>query len=189
MRKLLTAFAVAVFGFFASPAIADTYVIDTKGAHASINFRASHLGFSWLTGRFDTFTGTFEYNEANPAESKVSVEIDVASLNSNHAERDNHLRSDDFFNASAHPKATFVSKSIKLTGQKTAIITGDLTIRGVTKTVDIEASHVGGGQDPWGGFRQGFTGTATITPSDFGMPNPIAQNPVDLVLEVEGIRQ
>ena len=189
MRKLLLAATLVVFGALSSPAIADTYVIDTKGAHASINFRASHLGFSWLTGRFDTFTGTFEYDEADPAQSRVSVEIDVASLNSNHAERDNHLRSDDFFDAAGHPKATFVSKSIKLTGEKTAIITGDLTIRGVTRSVDIETSHVGGGEDPWGGFRQGFTGTATITPSEFGMPNPIAQNPVDLVLEVEGIRQ
>ena len=189
MRKFAIALAVAIFGFCAAPATADTYVIDTQGAHASINFRASHLGFSWLTGRFDTFEGSFEFNEADPAASKVSVEIDAASLNSNHAERDKHLRSEDFFDVATYPKATFVSKSIKLTGDNTAIISGDLTIRGVTKQVDIEARHVGGGKDPWGGFRQGFSGTATITPAEFGMPNPIAQNPVDLILEVEGIRQ
>ncbi|UUX51697.1 YceI family protein [Nisaea acidiphila] len=189
MKRILTAFALAVLALTAVPATAETYVIDTKGAHASITFRASHLGFSWLTGRFDSFTGQFEFDEANPDAATVSVEIDVNSLNSNHAERDNHLRSDDFFDAASHPKATFVSKTIKLTGDKTAVITGDLTIRGVTKTVDIEASHVGGGKDPWGGFRQGFSGTATIVPADFGMPNPIAKTPVELVLEVEGIRQ
>lgn len=189
MKKFVTALAVAVFAALATPATAATYVIDTDGAHASINFRANHLGFSWLTGRFDSFTGSFEFDEANPAASKVSVEIDVASINSNHAERDQHLRSDDFFDVATYPKATFVSKSITLTGDKTAVITGDLTIRGVTKQVDIQASHFGGGKDPWGGFRQGFTGTATITPSDFGMPNPVAKNPVELALEVEGIRQ
>ena len=78
------------------PANAAEFVIDTKGAHASINFRIKHLGFSWLTGRFDKFSGTFAFDEKNPETSKVKVEIDTASVNSNHGERDKHLRSDDF---------------------------------------------------------------------------------------------
>ena len=93
----------------AAPASAADYVIDTKGGHASINFKIPHLGFSWLTGRFDTFSGTFTYDDKKPEASKVSVEIDTTSLNSNHAERDKHLRSADFLDAAKFPKATFVS--------------------------------------------------------------------------------
>ena len=92
-------------------AIAASYTIDTKGAHASINFRKLHFNFSFLTGRFDTFSGKFDFDPENPEAGSVSLEIDTNSLNTNHAERDNHLRSKDFFEVSAHPKATFVSTS------------------------------------------------------------------------------
>ena len=173
----------------ASAALAEKYVIDTEGAHASINFRTGHLGFSFLTGRFDTFGGEFEFDAANPESGSVTVEIDTTSLNSNHTKRDEHLRSPDFFDAATYPKATFVSTSITKTGDNTAVIAGDLTLRGVTKPVEIETTYVGGGDDPWGGHRQGFTGTTSIVPADFGMPSPIAQQTVELVLEVEGIRQ
>ncbi|MCV6592521.1 MAG: YceI family protein [Silicimonas sp.] len=184
-----TLLAAALALPLAGPALADTYMIDTAGAHASINFKASHLGFSMLTGRFDTFTGSFDFDPAKPEAGSVTVEIDIASINSNHAERDNHLRSADFFDASNHPKATFVSTGIKATGDSTAVITGDLTMLGTTKSIDIETTYVGGGDDPWGGHRQGFSGTATIVPADFGMPGGIAKAPVELSLEVEGIRQ
>ena len=119
----------------------------------------------------------------------MTLEIDIASINSNHVERDNHLRSPDFFDAGGYPKATFVSTGIKATGDNTAVITGDLTIRGVTNSVDIATTYIGGGDDPWGGFRQGFSGTTSIVPADYGMPNGIAKQTVELALEVEGIRQ
>ena len=187
IRKFIIAAVLSVA--LTGTALADTYTIDTAGAHASINFRTSHLGFSWLTGRFDTFSGSFDYDPANPEAGSVTVDIDAGSLNSNHAERDNHLRSADFFDVANHPKASFVSTGIKQTGDKTAVITGDLTIRGVTKSVDIETSYVGGGDDPWGGHRQGFTGTTSIIPADFGMPHGVAKGTVEITLEVEGIRQ
>ncbi|MEO1067372.1 MAG: YceI family protein [Pseudomonadota bacterium] len=184
-----TILAAALSLSLSSAAFAESYVIDTEGAHAAINFKTLHLGYSFLTGRFDVFTGSFDFDPTNPESAKVSVEIETNSLNSNHGERDNHLRSADFFDVTNHPKATFVSTGVKKTGDKTAIITGDLTIRGVTKSVDLDVTYIGGGDDPWGGFRQGFTGTTSIVPADFGMPHPVAKGTVELALEVEGIRK
>ena len=95
-----------------APVSAADYEIDSKGAHASINFRIKHLGFSWLSGRFDTFTGTFTYDDKAPAASAVKVEIDTASVNSNQAERDKHLRSPDFLDVAKFPKATLSASQL-----------------------------------------------------------------------------
>lgn len=183
--------ALALLAAVAMPAAASAadYTIDSKGAHASINFRIKHLGFSWLTGRFDTFTGTFSYDAKAPEAAKVSVEIDTKSVSSNHAERDKHLRSGDFLDVDKFPKATFVSKKVEPTGEGKAKITGDLTLRGVTKEVTIDASYVGGGADPWGGNRVGFTGTTKIVLADYGINFNLgpASKEVDLALEVEGV--
>jgi polyisoprenoid-binding protein YceI len=173
------------------PIAASEYEIDTKGAHASINFRIPHLGFSWLVGRFDRFSGTFSYDEKNPGASRISVEIETASINSNHAERDKHLRGADFLDVTNFSKATFVSKSVSPTGDGKAKIEGDLTLRGVTKPVTIEAEVVGGGNDPWGGYRQGFSGRARLTLADFGILRELgpASKDVDLDLHIEGVRK
>jgi len=166
------------------------YTIDTKGAHASINFRIQHLGFSWLVGRFDQFSGTFSYDEKAPEASKVSVEIDTASVNSNHAERDKHLRSADFLDVAKFPKATFVSKSVAPAGAGKAKITGDLTMRGVTKEITIDADLIGGGADPWGGTRQGFAGSTKLSLADYGINFNLgpASKEVELTLNVEGVQ-
>jgi polyisoprenoid-binding protein YceI len=174
------------------PAYAADYVIDTKGNHASINFRISHLGFSWLTGRFDKFSGNFSYDKTAPEASKVKVEIDTASLNSNHAERDKHIKSADFLDAAKFPKATFESTSVKLNGEGKATITGKLTLHGVTKDVVIDAVHVGGGNDPWGSVRDGFAGKTTLTLADFDIDTAKlgpSSAKVDLELNIEGIKQ
>ena len=173
-----------------SSAAADSYVIDTVKSHAAITFRIQHLGFSWLNGRFDDFNGTFTFDEKNPESSTVKVEIDTASVNTNHAERDKHLRSKDFLNVSKYPTATFESTAVKMNGDK-ATITGDLTLHGVTKEIEIEAEPVGGGEDPWGGYRQGFTGTTRLALKDFGIDYDLgpAAKVVELTLDIEGIRQ
>lgn len=169
---------------------ADSYVIDTDRSHAAITFRIPHLGFSWLNGRFDDFNGTFTFDEKNPENSTVKVEIETESVNTNHAERDKHLRSKDFLNASKYPTATFESTDVKINGDK-ATITGNLTLHGVTKEVEIEAKPVGGGKDPWGGYRQGFTGTTKIALKDFGIDYDLgpASQVVDLTLDIEGIHK
>ena len=96
MKKLTLALAAALS---LSTANAADYVIDSKGAHASINFKIQHLGYSWLTGRFNDFKGTFSYDDAAPSAAKIMVTIDTDSIDSNHAERDKHLKSPDFFDA------------------------------------------------------------------------------------------
>jgi polyisoprenoid-binding protein YceI len=191
--RLVLAGALAAAGLTAAPpARAADYIIDMKGNHASINFRIKHLGFSWLTGRFDRFNGTFSYDEAAPNASKVKVEIDTSSINSNHAERDKHLKSEDFLDVSAFPKAVFESATVKSTGDGKATITGKLTLHGVTKEIAIEAEHVGGGDDPWGGVRQGFTGKTKIALKDYGIDTTKlgpGTHEVELELNVEGVAQ
>lgn len=181
--------AMAIGLAISSPAFAADYTIDTDGMHASINFRTSHLGFSMLTGRFDTFSGMFSFDKDKPAQSRVSVEIDTTSIDSNHAKRDEHLRSADFFDVANHPTARFESTAVEVTGENTARITGNLTLRGVTKPVTLEATYINEGQDPWGGYRAGFSATGEIVPADFGMPHLIAKGPVSLMIEAEGVRK
>jgi len=170
---------------------AETYQIDTKKAHAFIQFKIQHLGYSWLYGRFNTFEGTFDLNTQSPEKSHVQVTVDVSSLDSNHAERDKHLRGSKFLNVDKYPTANFKSTSISLLNDKAAIINGELTLHGVTKTIAIQAAHVGGGHDPWGGYRQGFTGSTTLKLKDFGIDYDLgpASTEVTLLLDIEGIRQ
>lgn len=190
LKKSFLALAVSSIGVMSLPAMADTYVIDTKGAHASVNFKIKHLGYSVLTGRFDKFEGEFAYDPAKPEASTVNVTIDTTSVNSNHAERDKHLRSADFLNVEKFPKATFVSKSIKLDDDEFDIV-GDLTLNGVTKSVVIEVEKVGEGKDPWGSYRAGFSGETEIKLKDFNIKMDLgpASQVVKLELEIEGIKK
>lgn len=190
LKKSLAALTLGV-ALFAGQALAADYAIDKPGQHAFINFKISHLGYSWLYGTFKDFDGSFSFDAANPEASKVNVTINTASLDSNHAERDKHLRSADFLNVDKHPQASFVSTAVKSTGEGTADITGDLTLNGVTKPVVIQARLLGEGQDPWGGYRAGFEGSTRIALKDFGITKDLgpASQEVELILSVEGIRQ
>lgn len=190
--KSLIAGAVLVGATFTSSALyAADYVIDDKGAHASINFKVSHLGFSWLQGRFNTFDGQFSFDEANPAASQVSVNISTKSVDSNHAERDKHLRSDDFLDVSKYPTAKFESTAFNMNDDGSAVMTGNFTLHGVTKPIEIAVTKLGEGDDPWGGYRTGFTGTTEFKMKDFGITKNLgpASETVYLELHVEGVRQ
>lgn len=194
-KKLgLTALAAATFSL-AQPTLAkpETYLIDTKGAHAFVQFRIKHLGYSWLYGHFDNFDGTFTYDEENPSANSINVTVNMASIDSNHAERDKHIRGEKYLNVETFTQAKFDSKSYKKTGDKTAELTGALTLFGQTHDITIDVEHIGGGRDPWGGYRQGFEGRATIKPAKWGndltkVLGPSADE-VELMLTVEGIRQ
>lgn len=170
---------------------ADEYVIDKKGMHASIQFKISHLGYSWLWGRFNDFEGNFSYDEKDTAASKVAVTIKTASVDSNHAERDKHLRSDDFLDVSKYPEAKFISTSYSEDKQGKAKLTGKLTLHGVTKEIVIDVTKIGAGKDPWGGYRRGFEGKTRIALADYGITKDLgpASTELDLILAVEGIRQ
>lgn len=172
-------------------AFAADYAIDKQGQHAFVNFKISHLGYSWLWGTFKDFDGSFSFDAAKPEQSKVNVTLKTASVDTNHAERDKHLRSDDFLNVAKHPTATFESTSVKSTGEGTADITGNLTLNGVTKPVVIAAKFIGEGDDPWGGYRAGFEGSTTLTLKDFDIKMDLgsASQTVDLIISVEGVRK
>jgi len=191
--KTQTIAALALSTALLSPTFAaeEKYVIDTEGAHAFVQFRIQHLGYSWLYGRFNDFGGSFTYDEDDPSASQVEVTIKTASIDSNHAERDKHLRGDDFLDVGEHPEATFKSSAYEETGARTATLTGNLTLHGVTKPVTIAVSKIGHGPDPWGGFRRGFEGTTIIKLADFGIKKDLgpASQDVELTLSVEGIRQ
>lgn len=170
---------------------ADKYIIDTKGAHAFIQFRVKHLGYSWLYGRFDRFEGEFSMDGDDFETTKISVTVDTTSLNSNHAERDKHLRGKKFLHVDKYPESKFVSTAIKRTGANTLLVKGDLTLRGVTKAVEFPAEYIGGGNDPWGGYRKGFSGKLVFPMKDFGIPRDLgpASRDVELILDIEGIKQ
>ncbi len=189
MKKLLLAAALAAS--VTSVAHAADYVVDTQGAHAFVQFKVSHLGYSWLHGRFNTFSGDFSYDSANLAASKIKLDIDTKSVDSNHAERDKHLRSGDFLNVEKHPKASFVSTKVVPGADGKFDLVGNFTLNGVTKEVTIAATKTGEGKDPWGGYRAGFHGTTSIKLSDFAIKNILgpASETVYLDLVVEGVRK
>ncbi|MEN8166699.1 MAG: YceI family protein [Pseudomonadota bacterium] len=173
------------------PLSAEKYLIDTQGAHAFIQFRIQHLGFSWLSGRFNSFNGSFEYDEKQPAAAKVQVEIDTASIDSNHAERDKHLRSDEFLDVAKFPKARFESTRFTEHGDGSATLDGRLTLHGVTRPVRIAVEHIGHGPDPWGGYRRGFEGTTRLALADYGINYNLGpkSKALELKLSLEGVRQ
>jgi len=190
LTKLVFASALAAASFLPTANAAD-YVIDSKGAHASINFKIQHLGYSWLVGRFDKFSGSFSYDKSNISAAKVEVNIDTSSVNSNHGERDKHLRSDDFLDVSAFATAKFISKKVTYKGDGKLAIAGTLTLHGVSKDIVIDAQTVGEGKDPWGGYRVGFSGTTNIALTDYAIKMNLgpASNNVELNLYIEGIKQ
>jgi polyisoprenoid-binding protein YceI len=193
IKKTLAGAIMAGSTMVASSAMAADYTIDTKGAHASINFQVQHLGYSWLVGRFNTFSGNFSYDANDVAASRINVTIDTASVDSNHAERDKHLRGSDFLQVDKYPKATFVSKKITAIeddGEEFDVV-GDLTLHGVTREVTIEVEKIGEGKDPWGGYRVGFEGETEIRMSDFGITKNLgpASQIVELTLHLEGVKQ
>ncbi|MBL4868737.1 MAG: YceI family protein [Pseudomonadales bacterium] len=169
----------------------EVYDLDIKGAHASIQFRIKHLGFSWLFGRFNKLEGWISGDQSVPSSSKVEVSIDTASIDTNHAERDKHLRSADFLNVKKYPHAKFVSTRVVDNGDKTGTIYGNLSLHGVTKEIKIDAKYVGHGADPWGGYRAGFEGTTTLKLADFGITYNLgpASTYVEMMLFIEGVRR
>lgn len=192
MKKRLLSVAVSTAMMLsAGAADAADYVIDTKGAHAFVNFKIKHLGYSWLHGRFNTFDGKFSYDAKNPDASQIVVNIDTTSLDSNHAERDKHLRGKDFLNVDKYPTASFKSSSIKFDDAETGEVTGEFTLHGVTKTITFEIDKIGEGKDPWGGYRVGFEGETSLKLSDYGIDYNLgpASTHVDIGLFIEGIRQ
>lgn len=189
LKKTLAALAIGSAVLSANVMAAD-YVVDKEGQHAFVDFKISHLGYSYITGTFKDIDGKFSFDAAKPEDSKIEFNVNTASVFTNHAERDKHITSADFLNASKFGKATFVSTSVKSTGANTADVTGDLTLLGVTKPVVVKATFLGEGKDPWGGYRAGFEGTTTIKRSDFGKQKDLGpkSDAVELYVSFEGVK-
>lgn len=150
----------------ATPAITPgTWTIDPT--HSEVGFRVRHLMVSKVRGTFDTFSGSVTIAE-NPSDCSVTAEIDMASVSTRDETRDGHLKSADFFDVESHPAMTFTSTSVTPDGDDFTVA-GELTIKGVTKPVQLHLEFNGVGPDPWGGTRAGFSAETEISRKDFGI--------------------
>lgn len=172
-----------------------TYKIDT--AHSEITFKVKHLMITNVTGSFIQFDATMESEATDFSDAKISFEADVNSISTNNEQRDAHLKSDDFFAAEKFPKLTFVSKSFSKTANEEYILSGDLTIRDVTKKVDLTVEYGGNMVDPWGQSKVGFEINGKINRKEFGLGwgavteagGVVVSDEVKLHLTVEMIKQ
>jgi polyisoprenoid-binding protein YceI len=167
-------------------------------AHSSFQFKIRHLTVSNVKGDFSKFQGIAIIDDQNITQLKVEVAIDAASVNTGHAQRDEHLRGSDFFDVTKYPTITFVSKKVIKTDTNRFKVIGDLTLRGVTReiTVDVEGPTPEV-KDPWGNFRRGATGSTKINRRDFGITwnkvldtgGLVVGDEVNITIEVELVRK
>lgn len=191
IRKSLIA-VLLVFGA-ASLASADTYTIDAT--HSNVGFAVRHMTVSKVRGSFGKFEGTVNVDPADTTKWSCDVVIQTASINTQAERRDNHLRSADFFNAEEFPTLTFKSTKVAPKGKDKFEINGDLTMRGVTKPVTLEAEILGSMQDSKGNKRLGFSATTTIDRMDYGVSwnktldtgGLVVGHDVDITLEIEAV--
>jgi polyisoprenoid-binding protein YceI len=146
--------------------VATTYVIEK--AHSEVFFQVRHL-VTKVRGRFSDFEGNITLDEDNPGLSAVNFSIKAASIDTNVADRDTHLKSADFFSADEHPSLTFVSKRITKKGADSFDVVGDLAIRGTVKEVTLPVTYLGKAKDPWGQNKVGFEAETTLNRKDFGL--------------------
>jgi polyisoprenoid-binding protein YceI len=158
-----TPVAVTVGG----PDITGDYVIDV--AHSRLGFVARHAMVTKVRGAFNDFEGTAHLDGNDPSKSYASVSIEVASVDTRQPQRDDHLRTNDFFDAPAYPKITFASTAVEKVNDETFRMTGDLTIKDVTKPVSIDFEYNGSATDPYGNQRVGFEGSTVVNRKDFGV--------------------
>ena len=147
--------------------ITGDYTIDQT--HTRLGFSARHAMVTTVRGQFTDFTGTAHIDTANPAASRVALTIQTASIDTGVADRDGHLKSADFFDADNNKEITFVSTKVEREDASTWLITGDLTMKGVSKPVTIEFESTGSARDPFGNLRVGFEGATTINRKDWGL--------------------
>jgi polyisoprenoid-binding protein YceI len=164
-RKLFAAFALAALASVPSFA-ADVYNVDAS--HSEVSFQVRHLVTN-VRGRFNDFDGTINLDPANLEKSKVEFRVKAASIDTANEDRDKHLRAEDFFHAEKYPEITFKSTSVKKTGKDTYAVTGDFTMRGVTKRITLPVTYLGTARDPWGNDKAGFETAATLDRKDYGI--------------------
>ncbi len=171
------------------------YKIDVD--HSDIMFKVKHLMISTVSGNFKKFNGSIDVTEADLSDAVVSFEADADSIDTKNEQRDSHLKSDDFFNAEQFPKLTFKSTGIKGKGGDVYILSGDFTIRDVTKPIELQVTYNGTTIDPWGMERMGFEITGKINRKEYGLKwsslteagGMVVAEDVKLEMNVEVIKQ
>ncbi len=138
-------------------------------AHSDINFTARHMMISKVRGSFEEWSGSINFDPDNLTDTTVDVTVQIASVNTREQQRDDHLRSPDFFDAAAYPEMTFKSTKVEQTRDDEGKLHGDLTIRGVTKPVVLDVEYAGIAQSPWGTMSSGFSASATINRKDWDL--------------------
>lgn len=171
------------------------WTIDT--AHTQIEFSVRHMMISRVRGKFSKFNGEVVLDEQNPANTSVNIQVELASIDTNEPNRDNHLRSADFFDVENHPHMTFTSKRVEVLDSEHARLYGDLTIRGVTREVPLEVTFEGKALSPWGNESYGFSGAARINRKDWGLTwnqaletgGVLVSDTVEINIQLELIKQ
>ncbi len=172
-----------------------TYKLDPT--HTRLGFVARHAMVTKVRGQFNQFSGSLDINAEDPSKSSAEVSIDVASVTTGNEDRDNHLRTNDFFDVPNFPTWTFKSTSAEKVGEDTYRITGDLTIKDTTKPITIDFEHTGAAKDPWGNTRIGFEGRTTVNRKDWGIGWNVAREAggvlvgekVTLELDVSAVKE
>jgi polyisoprenoid-binding protein YceI len=165
---IATLVVLGLSGVFSFPAnAAETYEIDP--VHSAAVFRIKHLGIAYVYGRFNDLSGTLKIDNKSPDSNIVDIHVKTKNVDTFNTERDNHLRSPDFFDAKKFPVISFKSKSFRKVSRNVYEVTGELTMHGVTRPLTVDVQQTGADKDPWGGYRIGFETTFTIKRSDFGM--------------------
>jgi len=167
------------------------------GAHSSIGFTVRHMVVSKVRGRFTRWSGTIAMDERDPDKAEVEINIEPASVDTGVEQRDNHLRSPDFFDVERYPRMTFRSTRIEKAGEGEYRVTGNLTMHGVTRPVTLEVEFAGSAKDPWGGLRAGFSARGSLDRKEFGLTynqlletgGVVVGEKVDLDIEVEAVKQ
>lgn len=171
-----------------------TYAIDPS--HSEVAFTVRHAGIAKVRGAFSEFEGTIVVSE-DQAASTTDVTVQLGSVDTRSEQRDEHLRSADFFNVEENPTMTFSTTSVAIEDEEEFTLTGELTLNGVTKPVEIEAEYTGAATDPYGQERIGFSGTTTLSRKDFGLTwnaaletgGVLVSDKVTVLLEVSAIKQ
>ncbi|MCA9941455.1 MAG: YceI family protein [Anaerolineales bacterium] len=166
-------------------------------AHSHILFTVRHMMISKVRGRFDAFRGEINFDENNPEQTMVSVEIDANSISTRESQRDGHLKSPDFLDVENYPTLTFQGKRVEQTGAQTGKLIGDLTIRGITREVSLAVDYAGTAQSPWGATSAGFSAEATIDRRDWNLTwnqaletgGLLVGNDIKIEIELELVKQ
>jgi polyisoprenoid-binding protein YceI len=184
VTQVIAAAAVAV------PASADAFEVDN--VHSSVLFKVKHNNVSNFYGRFNEVSGSFHLSKDDASKSSMDIKVKAESVDSNSEGRDKHLNGPDFFSSKEFPEISFVGKAFEKSGENGFSVTGDLTLRGVTKSITAKVEHTGEGPGRRGGTVAGFEATFTIKRSDFGvsyMVGPGLQDDVTLIVALQGAKK